>query len=224
MSCRNWLATPPTVWVMPYGDDAATERIGFAAGLVVHRQYGFGMISEPEDVVSRKRSPKQVRKPSAKSASQPTPPDAIGRDKRLPSQVNDEPWIWVALPISENSETDDANDRVGKWMVFVPTANVDRAWDKIREATLAGRLGDVAKVATAYPSPLRRSPGEHVICVYTLDYTDQVDVARVLVGLRELGFSQRLSYKTDAATHAGRYGDGVAIYVSPPGATSFEER
>ena len=194
------------------------------AGIVVHRQYGSGMNSEPEDAVSRKHSPKQVRKPSANSASQPTSPRAIARDNRLPSQVNDEPWIWVAVPISENSETDDANDRVGKWMVFVPTANVDRAWDQIQEATLDGRLGDVAKVATAYRSPLRRSPGEHVICVYTLDYTDQVDVARVLVGLRELGFAERLSYKTDAATHAGRYGDGVAIYVSPPGATWFDER
>ena len=112
------------------------------------------MTSEPEDAVSRKRSPKQVRKPSAKSASQPTSPGAIGRDKRVPSQINDEPWIWVALPISANSETDDANDKVGKWMVFVPTAKVDRAWGQIQEATLDGRLGDLAKGSNGLPEPV----------------------------------------------------------------------
>jgi hypothetical protein len=202
----------------------APELGCFVGGLVVHRRYGSGMISEPGDVVPRKRSPKQVRKRSTTSAAQLTLPGPIGVDRRLPSQVSDEPWIWVAVSMSENAETGDANDGVGKWMVFVPTANVDRAWAKIQKATLDGRLGDVAKVATTYPSPLRRSPGEHVICVYTLDYTDKVDVARVLAGLRELGFTQRLSYKTDAATYAGRYGDGAATYVSPPGATWFDER
>jgi hypothetical protein len=171
-----------------------------------------------------KRPRTAVRESPARSDSKPTAPSS-GLDVRLPSQVTDEPWIWADIELAADVPADD--DNAGKWLVFVPTAAVDAAWAAIRDATFAGQLGDVVKVATRFPSPLRRVPGEHVICVYTRDFTDKADVTRVLIGLRELGFTQRLSYKTDAATYAGRYGrtaGRVASYVSPPGATWFDER
>jgi hypothetical protein len=62
-----------------------------------------------------------------------------------------------------------------------------------------------------------------LICVYTSDWHDKDDVRRVLRGLRELGISWGLSYKTDEATLDGRYGSGVSIYVSQQG-DDFDDR
>ncbi len=44
-----------------------------------------------------------------------------------------------------------------------------------------------------------------VICVYTYDHTDEADVMRVRQRLKELGYTRKLPYKTDAATYAGLY-------------------
>jgi Bles03-like protein len=60
--------------------------------------------------------------------------------------------------------------------------------------------------------------------IYTKDYRDQQDLARVLAKLRAMGISRRLSYKEDAATRALRYGSGAALYVSQPGTLDFSKR
>jgi Domain of unknown function (DUF1917) len=138
-----------------------------------------------------------------------------------PSEVRDVPWVAVRGP--DGAAPYDP-DSVGKWMVFVPTAELDARWEPIRAATVEGRLGPAAKSATSYASPLARSANEKVIIVYTRDWKDKADVQRVLTELRGLGISWRLSYKTDAATHARRYGQGVATYVSQPGSLDFDDR
>lgn len=46
---------------------------------------------------------------------------------------------------------------------------------------------------------------QHVICVYTDDYTNEADVLRVESALRELGVTGRLSYKPDIYTECGIY-------------------
>jgi hypothetical protein len=46
----------------------------------------------------------------------------------------------------------------------------------------------------------------------------------VLGALRTLGFDGWLSYKTDADTLAGTYGQGLAIYVSQPGSRNSGSR
>lgn len=55
------------------------------------------------------------------------------------------------------------------------------------------------------PNPLAKRSKSHVICVYTDDSDDEVDVMRVRQSLRVLGFDQPIPYKTDVATHAGEY-------------------
>ena len=107
--------------------------------------------------------------------------------------------------------------------MFVDEEDVDAVWEKVATATLSGRLGCAAKVATAWPNPLARS-SKRVICVYTCDFTDHEDVTRVLVVLRDLGFKERLSYKTDVDTLSGRYGTGTATFVSQPNELTFEVR
>lgn len=138
-----------------------------------------------------------------------------------PSSFHHHPWIYAEDPKQVERE---ANPKViGKWLVFVEEAEVDAVWEKVVTATVNGRLGLAAKVATAWPHPFARS-GKRVICAYTYDFTDREDVTRVLAGLRDLGFGERLSYKTDVDTLAGRYGSGAAIYVSQPNQLTFEIR
>lgn len=136
------------------------------------------------------------------------------RDMRNPSEVMDEPWIWADAP--DRGEPD---GKAGTWMVFAPLEESDAIWARIRDAVHRGDLGQAAKAAT---SPGRQ--GGRAIMVYSLDANDLEDVRRVLCGLRDLGFSERLSYKADEVTRELRYGKGVSWYVSQPGSRDFDDR
>lgn len=134
------------------------------------------------------------------------------------------PWryaINLALPEAGRKEVAELAGAgfTGKWMPFTAPERVNEVWAAIVEATEAGRLGWKAKVATD------DKPGkERLICVYTKDWRDRRDVARVLGELRAMGIDQRLSYKEDAATHALLYGKGASLYVSGPGSEGFTKR
>jgi hypothetical protein len=95
--------------------------------------------------------------------------------------------------------------RPGKWLIFVSRSRIDALWETIRRAVEAGRLGHAAKVSTALPDPLSPDPKKHVICVYTADEDDAVDVRRVREVLRQVGVTWKIPYKSDAATRAGQY-------------------
>ncbi len=149
-------------------------------------------------------------------------------DQRLPSQVIDEPWVRAAAPGFEPkpASLDAATTQVGKWLLYIPSADHDSVWAKIREATEAGRLGISSKAETALNTAMSPFAQGRVrlICVYTVDWTDDADVKRVLGELRALGFNGRLSYKTDSDTLTGQYGSGSATYVSQPGSLDMERR
>jgi hypothetical protein len=113
--------------------------------------------------------------------------------------------------------------RSGKWLLFASPEHHNEVWRKIEEATKAGRLGYTSKT-TARSRPDYSRMSAMVTCVYTYDFDDQDDVRRVLTGLRSLGFSARLAYKTDADTLEGHYGKGTSAYVSQPGSLDFEDR
>lgn len=88
----------------------------------------------------------------------------------------------------------------GKWMLFPDAEDLPRYWRQVATATAEGRLGPMAKVATY-------QPGKSVtlICIYTYDFSDMVDVRRVLDELVELELctscARPIYYKCDAYTH-----------------------
>src|SRR4051812_165022 len=134
---------------------------------------------------------------AARAAKEPRRP----RPARTPSQVTDKYWVSATARMNRVRYT----ERSGKWLVFVPTGDLDDAWSKIKQATRAGLLGTVSKAATAMPNPNAIDPAMKVICVSTYDSADREDVLRVRQALRDLGFDRPIPYKTDRASLEGRY-------------------
>jgi hypothetical protein len=116
--------------------------------------------------------------------------------------VNDVYWLYADNLTGNYPKS---TSRSGKWLLFVPNAELDATWKRIKEATEAGKLGGDAKVSTARPNQHAVDPARGVICVYTYDSEDEDDVMRVRGELRRLGFVNKIPYKTDDATLSGKY-------------------
>jgi hypothetical protein len=67
-------------------------------------------------------------------------------------------------------------------MIFCETDEVDAIWTIVARATASNELGIAAKVAPrGYDS---REP--RLVCIYTKDFTDMNDIARVVSKMRDL--------------------------------------
>ena len=124
------------------------------------------------------------------------------RQERLkrPSTYKDGPYIFARANYPEGHPKKGPTAKTGKWMIFRRTgAPIDIAWRIVREATWENKLGFGCKVTS------NNGRSSHVICVYTYDYTDEDDVFRVRQALRELGFTEKLGYKTNKASRRGSH-------------------
>ncbi|KAK4179722.1 hypothetical protein QBC36DRAFT_375714 [Triangularia setosa] len=110
----------------------------------------------------------------------------------------------------------DCHKTSGKWMLFPDTAFVNEVWEKVVRAVAHNQLGTAAKVATRMPTGYDDGHGEknnRLICVYTDNFTDKDDVARVLKRMKELELVKQgpgarlIYYKADAWTELGIYGE-----------------
>lgn len=75
--------------------------------------------------------------------------------------------------------------RCGKWMLFPEPNAVDDVWAVVARATAANELGVAAKVSPKAEDSERQGSAR-LICIYTRDFQDKDDVARVLGRMREL--------------------------------------
>ncbi|KAM0180248.1 hypothetical protein ACHAPF_002417 [Botrytis cinerea] len=75
------------------------------------------------------------------------------------------------------------------WMIFCPPSEVDEIWAAIAKATSTNSLGISAKVAPNDGNGLLQK--SRLICIYTENFSDKMDVYRVLKAIRELGFVDR---------------------------------
>ncbi|MDE1821632.1 MAG: DUF1917 domain-containing protein [Euryarchaeota archaeon] len=130
-----------------------------------------------------------------------------------PSTCRSSPWIRALIEDGKAPRED--RKFSGKWLLFVLRETVDRVWEEIDSKTAEGRLGCQSKVSTVRRDPAQviYDEGKHVICVFTYDCRDPEDVRRVRERLRELGFREKIAYKTNAATRAGLYGDPSDLRV-----------
>ena len=133
-------------------------------------------------------------------------------------------WIWARSP-GQPQELDLV--LVGKWLIYVACGHVGYCWHRVREATEERTLGIGAKVSTDWGKAqdlagivAEGAAGwrDHVICVYTADWRNREDVARVGSRLAEIDAvrTQTLHYKPDALTYGGMWAGNapgeIAIY------------
>lgn len=68
-------------------------------------------------------------------------------------------------------------------MIFCPPQDVNAVWGVVARATANNELGTAAKVAPDEGTAQK----ERLICIYTHDFSDREDVARVVQKIKELG-------------------------------------
>lgn len=69
-------------------------------------------------------------------------------------------------------------------MLFCSVSEVNEVWAIVAKATANNELGIAAKVAPRSETEDPRK--DRLVCIYTIDFKDKVDVGRVLQRLREL--------------------------------------
>ncbi|KAI9643217.1 hypothetical protein NHQ30_007833 [Ciborinia camelliae] len=92
----------------------------------------------------------------------------------------------------------------GKWMIFCLPSQVNEIWSAIAKSTSTNSLGTAAKVAPDDGSGLPQK--SRLICVYTENFSDKMDVYRVLKAIKELGLVDKtqkgaIYYKCDVYTY-----------------------
>lgn len=110
------------------------------------------------------------------------------------------PWLWA----TNNKYKEDAVDfsKVGKWMIFTNSTQVNNLWKRVKHGIQTGDLWHT-KVSTIDPSK-----NKHVIIIYTKDFEDISNVVEVLDYLETSGIkpaNKVIRYKTDQQTYAGIY-------------------
>lgn len=108
---------------------------------------------------------------------------------------------WLRAHCEYPGYPSDHESRSGKWLVFLSAQSIDYYWRLVMLSLAMFRLGRSAKVCTHQP------PGkDYVICVYTYDYADLIDVKRMRRELYNIGIKRPISYKADEQTRKGEYG------------------
>ncbi len=115
-------------------------------------------------------------------------------EKARPSDYSAVYWIEAKLKAGNYPPP---TARSGEWRVSLQAHEVDATWERVKAATVAGKLGYKSKVSTR-PAAGQTQPDQRLLCARTYDASDAEDVARVEAVLRELGLKQ-LTYVPDKA-------------------------
>ena len=101
------------------------------------------------------------------------------------------------------------DEYIGKWLIFSKPESIDRDWKIVKDAVEKGELSISAKADT-FRNACRmnnfNNPKQYVICVYTSDWRNELDVFKHRDSLRRLGFEQILFYKTNEMPRRGQKG------------------
>ncbi|MFQ5975517.1 MAG: putative phosphothreonine lyase domain-containing protein [Candidatus Hydrothermarchaeales archaeon] len=125
----------------------------------------------------------------------------------LPSQNITDWWIFTEGKKNQlHSKL--LPEEQGILLIFVERDKIDKIWEIIKNADESGELGTGAKVSTkkaTEQSPTSTDKNRHVICVYTRDCNDKEDVTRIREGLKQLGITWKIPYKSNRSTRHHKY-------------------
>lgn len=140
--------------------------------------------------------------------------NAITDSKINPTEVEYEKVEWLYASNNKYPEYKVNHNKVGKWMLFIHSDQVNQVWAQIKAGIVNGELWH-SKVTTN-----NSNSRVHAIMIYTKDYTDLEDVIRVLDYLEQVELKPKnvnIRYKADWQTRAGIYSGGKKrpwIYAS----------
>ncbi len=123
-------------------------------------------------------------------------------DPTLPTQATRPGWIHARRKHGDYPEDTQFS---GKWLIWLSAQAIDRYWQAIKAACEQGRLGGEVKVSKA-GNRSQKQGKPFVICVYTYDWSDIIDVMGIRQALRDLGIKRSIPYKADEDTLRLRYG------------------
>ena len=109
-----------------------------------------------------------------------------------PSAVSAVYWIEAKR---QTGDYPPPTSNAGEWRVKLTAETVDEAWEQVKAATAAGRLGYKSKVSTR-PAAGQSHPDERLLCVRSYDAGDQADIERIKQALLDMGL-RGLSYAPD---------------------------
>lgn len=124
-----------------------------------------------------------------------------------PSKNTLDAWLHAHEPKLTSFHS---HEKSGKWCLFVKPEEIDSAWEKIKQAAKESKIM-LAKTSTAMSSA---NYDNYVICVYTNNWEDMDDLKKSREVLRELGFTDPISYKRDVETMNHVYGTKDEFYVT----------
>jgi hypothetical protein len=155
-----------------------------------------------------RRALRQITNQLANTVMSPTKSRVFAAVKKKNSNDNNmipkKPLNSVATTACTVSK-EEAAARLGKWMFFVSTNDVDATWERVARATARGELGSAAKIAPARTTitssssrSILSSDRPILCCVYVKDFTRRAQVKHVLeMLLKLLGNHVRTSFKPD---------------------------
>ena len=109
-----------------------------------------------------------------------------------PSDVSAVYWIEAKR---QTGDYPPPTANAGEWRVKLTAETVDEAWEQVKAATAAGRLGYKSKVSTR-PAAGQSHPDERLLCVRSYDAGDKSDIERIKQALLDMGL-RGLSYTPD---------------------------
>jgi len=113
---------------------------------------------------------------------------------------------WISAYNEKKKHYEKDSPQSGKWLIFARVGKeLDSIWKNIKILTEEGNLVDYCKVSTRKENPNAMNQNIGVICVYTYDSKDKLDLLRVADILFKIKDVEKLYYKEDASTHEGRY-------------------
>ncbi|KAK3496581.1 hypothetical protein B0T13DRAFT_472063 [Neurospora crassa] len=97
--------------------------------------------------------------------------------------------------------------RAGKWLLYIPPDRVEEVWRKIATATVKNELGSEAGLRRGGMTSRPQLEGG-LVKVYSRDFRDKAEAARLLEKLEKLGAldpNKEYYYKSDALSHLNLY-------------------
>ena len=171
--------------------------------------YGNTYLTNNQEVQSHKLSTRKKSLQATRNNIYSIPHTRYIKDDKdteeIPSKAK---TLWIYITTNSKHYPETIKGKGGKWLIFIPEVQIDETWKKIQKYMLSNRLVRYAKCSTAMKNRIENNgKTDCVVCIYTFDCANHIDVGIVRKKLRKIGFEKKLCYKADIDTLSKNYHD-----------------